>query len=209
MNVIIVDDDYLVTLSLVTIVKAGGIEVAATGSSGKEAALLYEKHKPDILLMDIRMEGQNGLEAAELILKKHKTARILFLTTFADDEYIIRALKLGAKGYILKQDYESIVPSLYAVKSGQTVFGQDITAKLPHMIEEKPGKTLAELGLSEKEQEIIALIAEGKSNKEIAAALFLGEGTVRNSVSLVLQKLELRDRTQLAVFYYKLKQHEV
>lgn len=205
MRVVIVDDDSLVVLSLVTIVNAGGIEVAATGSSGKEAVLLYDRFKPDILLMDIRMEGQSGLEAAANILKKHKTACILFLTTFADDEYIIEALKLGAKGYILKQDYESIVPSLHAVKSGQTVFGQDITAKLPRLLEEQPEKSLAGLGLSEKEQEIVALIAQGKSNKEIAAELFLGEGTVRNSVSLILQKLELRDRTQLAVFFYKLK----
>ncbi len=207
MKIVIVDDDKLVTLSLSTIVKAdAGIEVLATGADGKEAIALYERYAPDILLMDIRMQTMTGLEAAERILARHSQARILFLTTFADDEYIIKALKIGAKGYLLKQNFESIVPALYAVYSGQTVFGDDIIAKLPSLIGDRQApQSLASFGLTEKESEIIGLVAEGLSNREIATQLYLSEGTVRNSISVILDKLALRDRTQLAIFYYKTK----
>ncbi len=205
MRIAIVDDDRLVALSLVTIVTAGsGVEVAGTGANGTEAVELYDRLAPDILLMDIRMDGMTGLEAAERILAVHPDARILFLTTFADDEYIVRALKIGAKGYILKQDFEGIVPALRAVYSGQTVFGTDIVAKIPHLMNHGGEKSLAAFGLTDKETELVTLVAEGLSNKEIAARLYLGEGTVRNSVSVILEKLSLRDRTQLAIFYYKL-----
>ncbi len=207
MRIVIVDDDKLVTLSLSTIVKAdAGIEVLATGADGKEAIALYERYVPDILLMDIRMQTMTGLEAAEQILSRHSQARILFLTTFADDEYIIKALKIGAKGYLLKQNFESIVPALYAVYSGQTVFGDDIIAKLPSLIGDRQApQSLASFGLTEKEREIIELVAQGLSNREIATQLYLSEGTVRNSISVILDKLALRDRTQLAIFYYKTK----
>ncbi len=207
MKIVIVDDDKLVTLSLSTIVKAdAGIEVLATGADGTEAIALYERYAPDILLMDIRMQTMTGLEAAEQILSRHSHARILFLTTFADDEYIIKALKIGAKGYLLKQNFESIVPALYAVYSGQTVFGDDIIAKLPSLIGDRQApQSLASFGLTEKEREIIELVAQGLSNREIATQLYLSEGTVRNSISVILDKLALRDRTQLAIFYYKTK----
>jgi DNA-binding NarL/FixJ family response regulator len=127
---------------------------------------------------------------------------VLFLTTFEDDEYILTALKIGAKGYILKQNYESIIPSLNAVMSGQTVFGEKIVSRLPEILNSNKEKKLADFGLSEKEAEIIAHVAKGLSNKEIASAMYLSEGTVRNYISIVLEKLNLRDRTQLAVFYY-------
>lgn len=204
MRIVIVDDDRLVSMSLKTIVEASGdITVTATGSSGREAVSLYEDHQPDILLMDIRMDNMTGLEAADVILKAHPQARVLFLTTFADDEYIIRALKIGAKGYILKQNFESIVPALRAVFSGQTVFGEDIVAKLPQLMQEGPRTDFATFGLTEKETEIFTLIADGQSNKEIASSLYMGEGTVRNAISVILEKLHLRDRTQLAIFYYR------
>lgn len=206
MKIVIVDDDRLVSLSLKTIVEAtGSVQVAATGGSGREAITLYERLLPDILLMDIRMDNMTGLEAAEVILKAHPAAKILFLTTFADDEYIIRALKIGAKGYILKQNFESIVPALQAVSSGQTVFGEDIVAKLPQLMQENTKADFTSFSLTEKETEILTLIADGLSNKEIASALYLGEGTVRNAISVILEKLRLRDRTQLAIFYYRNK----
>jgi DNA-binding NarL/FixJ family response regulator len=201
-----VDDDKLVGLSLKTIVEAQeDIEVAGVAYCGADAISLCERLKPDILLMDIRMDGMTGLEAGEAILTKHPDARILFLTTFADDEYIIKALKMGAKGYILKQNFESIVPSLKAIYAGQSVFGEDIVVKIPHMLGGSKKADIHGLGLNEKELEIIALIAEGLSNKEIAGRLYLSEGTVRNSISALLDKLDLRGRTQLAIFYYKNK----
>ena len=107
MKIVIVDDDNLVSLSLKTILEATGeVTVAEIGKNGKDAIALYEKHQPDVLLSNIRMDTMTGLEAAEVILKQYPDAKILFLTTFSDDEYIVRALHLGAKGYILKQDFE-------------------------------------------------------------------------------------------------------
>ena len=202
MRTVITDDDRLVCSALKTILEAAGIEVPATGCCGAEAVALYEQHKPDIMLMDIRMEGMTGLEAAEKILAAHKSAKILFLTTFSDDEYIIKALRIGAKGYMLKQNFESIVPALYAVMLGQSIFGDEIVSKIPGLMSEGK-RALCKYGLSERETEIIGLVAEGLNNREISLRIFLSEGTVRNHISVILEKLNLRDRTQLAVFYYK------
>ena len=203
MKIVLIDDDKIVALSLKTILEANeNISVAAIGSSGKEAVSLYEQHKPDVLMMDIRMDGMTGLEAGEIILRSDREARILYLTTFSDDEYIIKALGMGAKGYILKQDYQGIIPALETVMNGQSVFGSQIISKLPELMQKKSEFDYKKFDISEKERDIIELVADGMSNKEIAAELYLSEGTVRNYLSGILEKLELRDRTQLAVFYY-------
>lgn len=203
MNIIVIDDDKLVALSLKTILESTGkVTVAAMGSDGAEAPELYRTHKPDVMLMDIRMEGMTGLEAGELILREFPEARILYLTTFSDDEYIVKALSMGAKGYILKQDFDGIVPALEAVMGGQSVFGDQIITKIPELMKPKDKFDFAAHGISDKEREIMELVAKGLSNKEIAGELFLGEGTVRNYISNLLDKLMLRDRTQLAVYYY-------
>ncbi len=204
MNVIIIDDDKFVTSALKAILEASGdVTVPATGTDGSEAIELYEKYNPDILLTDIQMKGLSGLEATEAIIKKYPGARILLLTTFLDDEYIIQALKLGAKGYLLKQDYESILHALEAVYSGQSVFGTEIISKIPGLISSTSKFDYTLYDINEREINIIELIADGLSNKEIAAKLFLSEGTVRNYLSQILEKLGLHNRTQLAVFYYK------
>lgn len=204
MKVLIIDDDRLVSNSLKTILQADPeIEVTGTGNSGEQAIALYEQHRPDVLLMDIRMDGMTGIEVAEILLKKYPDAKILFLTTFSDDDYIVRALRIGAKGYILKQNFESIVPSIKTVFIGQRVFGDEIITKIPALIYGDARCDLSALGLSEKEMEIMTRVAGGLSNKEIAETLFLSEGTVRNYISVILEKLTLRDRTQLAIFYYR------
>lgn len=203
MKIVIVDDDALVAVSLKTIIEASGkIEVAATGNDGTEAIELFRQHRPDILLMDIRMQKMTGLEAAKAILSDYHDARILFLTTFSDDDYIRQALSLGVKGYILKQNYEKLIPALEAVYDGHNVFGDEIVSRIPAVMNatEKSNKT--DFGLNEKEIEIISLISQGLSNKEISSKLFLSEGTVRNYISIILDKLDLRDRTQIAIFYY-------
>lgn len=206
MRVLIVDDDVLVAVSLKTILEYDkDVEVVAVGNSGEEAISLYREYTPDVLLMDIRMTGMTGLEAGEHILKEFPDSKILYLTTFMDDEYIVKALTMGAKGYILKQDFESIVPALEAVYRGQSVFGKEIVDKLPELINKKNEFDYESLDISDKEKEIIEEVAGGYSNKEIAARLFLSEGTVRNYISVILEKLQLRDRTQLAIFYYKNK----
>ncbi|MGX8852239.1 response regulator transcription factor [Amedibacillus sp. YH-ame10] len=202
MRVLIIDDDKLVCSSLKTIIEAKGVEVVAVGYNGEEAITLYEQHRPDVLMMDIRMEVMNGVDASEKILQKHTDAKILFLTTFNDDEYIIRALKMGVKGYILKQNFDSILPALEAVHMGQNVFNTEIIAKIPDMLHTK-GNASLEIDLNDREKQFISLVANGLNNKEIAQTLFLSEGTVRNFLSTLLDKLELRDRTQLAIFYYQ------
>ena len=205
MRIVIVDDDKLVCFSLKTMLEAGGqITVLAIGHDGPTAIRLYEQHKPDVLLMDIRMGETTGLDAAEEILKSHPEARILFLTTFSDNDYIIRALKIGGKGYLLKEDFESIAPALLSVHAGQHVFGQPVMEKLPTLMGQ-PKKAPAVAPLTDKEEQVLALIAQGKNNREIAGELFLSEGTVRNYISLMLEKLELRNRTELAIFYYRLR----
>ena len=203
MNIVIIDDDKLVAVSLKTILEStGSVNVLAMGSCGEEAIELYSLLKPDVLLMDIRMNGMSGIEAGEKILAGYPDARILYLTTFSDDEYIIKAVLMGAKGYILKQDFESICPALETVMNGQTVFGSDVASKLPELLTNHSSFDCDHYGIVEKEQEIIEQVAKGLSNKEIASLLYLSEGTVRNYISTILEKLSLRDRTQLAIFYY-------
>ena len=206
MKIVIVDDDIFVSGALTTILEASGkVTVAASGTDGKEAAELYKIHQPDVLLMDIRMKEKSGLDASAEILEEFPDAKILLLTTFSDDEYIVKALKLGAKGYLLKQDYASILPALEAVCSGQTVFGTEIMSRIPELIQSGSSFHYENYYISRRELEIIRLIADGLSNKEIASQLFLSEGTVRNYLSSILDKLQLRDRTQVAVFYYRHK----
>ncbi len=119
-------------------------------------------------------------------------------------QYIIKAIHIGAKGYILKQNFESVAPAIKAVYNGHTVFGNEIMDKISNLIQRKPAIDSSSIGLSDKEFEIIRLIADGLNNKEIATSLYLSEGTVRNYISSILMKLSLCDRTKLACFYYKL-----
>lgn len=206
MRVVLIDDDQLVCISLKMILEAGdGIEVAAVGNDGSQALSLYQKYKPDVLLMDIRMQGMNGTEALAELLRIFPEAKVLFLTTFVDDEYIVKALELGAKGYIIKQNFEHIIPALEAVYSGQNVYGDEIISKIPNLIKASDSFDYTDEDINEKEYEIITLVAEGLSNREIASSLCLSEGTIRNYLSSILEKLNLRDRTQLAIFYYKHK----
>lgn len=203
-RLLIIDDDLLVTTSLKTIVEASGtINVVGVGNSALQAVELFKELQPDILLMDIRMGEATGIEAAAQILEENEQASILLLTTFLDDEYIVEALKMGVKGYLLKQDIEAIVPSIKAVNNGQSVFGQTIVERLPRLLQAEKSTRLDELNLNEKDLSILSLVGEGLNNKEIAKQLFLSEGTIRNYISSLLEKLELRDRTQLAIFYYK------
>ncbi|MDD3778429.1 MAG: response regulator transcription factor [Proteiniphilum sp.] len=207
-RVVLIDDDKLITMSLKMILEHdSGIEVVSCGTDGSDALPMYEQHKPDIVLMDIRMKETDGLAAGRQLLASYPQARVLYLTTFADDEYLIQALRMGARGYILKQDYESLVPAVQSVVSGQSVYGDDIAARIPDLLSDhnmaRDYLDWQQYELRDREQELVKLIAEGLNNKEIAAKLYLGEGTVRNTLSIILDKLQLRDRTQLAIWYYK------
>lgn len=198
MNVIIVDDDPLVVSSLKTIVESSGIDVVGLGYSGEDAVRLYKEFSPDLVLMDIRMDGMSGIHASREILKIDREAKILLITTFQDDEYISEALSLGSRGYILKQNIDSIIPSINAVYAGNMVFDSKIVSGLKKYRERD-----IETELSSRELDILVLVSDGLNNKEIARELYLSEGTVRNYISSMLDKLSLRDRTQLAIYYYK------
>lgn len=206
---LIVDDDPFVRMSLQTILEAqDDIEVCALGGDGDEAVELFERERPDVLLMDIQMPGSGGLDAAERILCSHADARIVFLTTFSDDEYIVRALRLGAKGYLIKQEVATIAPALRTVMAGQSVLGSEVLDRMDALMRggdapARPSACEMNEGLSEREAAIVGLVVEGLDNKEIAARLYLSEGTVRNHISAVLQKLDLKNRTQLVVRYYR------
>lgn len=212
MRIAIVDDDPIVCQSLETILTATGTaDVLWSANDGGAAIRRYfespENH-PDILLIDIQMPGMNGLDAAREILTKDPAARILFLTTFSDQAYIEQAMQLGTKGYLIKQDVAAIAPALHAVMAGQVVLGAEVLGKLtertPDPADSDDSRDTAdsiEGLLGEREREITALVAEGLDNRDIAARLFLSEGTVRNRISAILDKLGLTNRTQLAILW--------
>lgn len=207
MKLVIVDDDPIVRESLGIILDAqADIEVVAFGSDGDDAVRLFEEHAPDVLLSDIRMSGRDGLSAAEELLRHDPEARVVFLTTFSDDEYIVRALKMGARGYLIKQDVASIAPALRAVMAGQNVLEGEVLERAAFMADGVGGSRTDESALSsltEREREVVRAVAEGLDNAEAADALCMSEGTFRNHISSVLAKLGLRNRTQIAVFYYR------
>lgn len=207
MRVIVVDDDAIVVRSLATILGAEpDVEVVGTGTSGEEAVSLYSSCSPDVALMDIQMPGGDGLSAAEKILAADPAARVVFLTTFSDDDYIVRALRLGARGYLIKQDVATIAPALRSVMAGQSVLEGEVLARAAALSADgtRPQRGEPEMrGLTEREREVVRAIADGMSNAEVAAALFMSEGTVRNHISAILAKLGLRNRTQIAVYYYR------
>lgn len=198
-KVLIVDNDPMVTESLALIVEKSGHNVVGVGNNGQEGIDLYKTNKPDVVLMDIQMENKNGIDAVKEIMAFNSSAKILILTTFKDEEYIADALKSGAKGYILKQNVDSLIPSLEAVFAGNSVFDSEITVKINN-------NGLGEFNddkLNDREILITGLIAEGLNNKEIADKLYLSEGTLRNYISEILNKLQLRNRTEIAIYYYK------
>lgn len=212
MRIAIVDDDPIVCQSLETILTATGTaEVLWTANDGDAAVRRYFEtpaSRPDVLLIDIQMPGTSGLDAAREILATDPAARILFLTTFSDQSYIAQAMGLGAKGYLIKQDVAAVEPALQAVMAGQVVLGAEVLGKLTERTpdpadSDDSGDTADSIEglLGEREREITALVAEGLDNRDIAARLFLSEGTVRNRISAILDKLGLTNRTQLAILW--------
>lgn len=200
-TVMIIDDDPIVVESLSLIIENGGYEVIITGYSAEEAIANYSIYKPDITLLDIRMQEKSGIDAASTILSEFPQAKILLVTTFEDSDFIQAALQLGCKGYILKQNIKSILPAIEAVLNNQTVLDNTIVNNVAQSVSQSNQEILSEL--TTRELDIYQAVAEGLNNKEIAEKFYLSEGTIRNYISQLLLKLELRDRTQLAISYYK------
>jgi NarL family two-component system response regulator LiaR len=199
MKVLVVDDDPLVSRSLkVLLTREPDLEVVATAGDGARAIAACERSLPDAVLMDIRMPGMDGIEATRRIKERWPGVRVLILTTFQDDESIHRALQAGADGYLLKSTPTSgMAQRLRALGTGASVVDVEVLKRLG-------GTSPAPLeGLTPRENDVAELVAQGCSNREIAGQLFISEGTVRNTLSVVLDKLGLRDRTQLAIRYWK------
>jgi two-component system, NarL family, response regulator LiaR len=194
MKLIIVDDDNLICKSLeVMLSKEEDIEVIGIANNGLEALDLCKKESPDIILMDIRMPDIDGIQATSLIKKNYPKVRIMMLTTFQDKQNIQSALKAGAEGYLLKTDkISNIAQKLKLFYEGVAVLDKDVLNRLTN-----PDKNLLDK-LTPREKDVVLLVIQGLTNKEISAQLFLSEGTIRNIISVIMSKLGAKNRTQLS-----------
>ncbi|TYQ16356.1 UNVERIFIED_CONTAM: LuxR family two component transcriptional regulator [Acetivibrio alkalicellulosi] len=204
-NVMIVDDDPLLRENLKLILDLeDDINVISQCKNGDDAYKEVLKiPEIDVILMDIQMPVCNGIIATKKILELRPDIKILILTTFDDDKNIYEALKQGAKGYVLKNSYpEKIISAIKFIFNGNVIISHDAARKLPNILSISSDISFSDFSLSDVEIEIIKGIAQGMTNKEISNSLFLTEGTIKNKISTILDKLNLRDRTQIAVFYY-------
>ena len=197
MKILMVDDDLLVLNALSTILGKSGFEIVLATTDSKKAVETYKAREIDVVILDIRMKEVNGVDVAIEILDFDKDAKIMLLTTFNDRDDIIRALNKGVLGVILKDNVASLIPAIESVSLGNKILDNELNLKNLFNTTKKDFELL-----TQKEIEILEQIAKGLSNKEISEKLFLSEGTVRNYISGILEKLELRDRTQLAIYYY-------
>lgn len=200
MDILIVDDDCLICQSLQLLLdKEEDITVVGVVENGREAISFCEKVQPDLILMDIQMPVLNGIESTKMIKRNWPHIKIMMLTTFQDKMNIRLALKAGAEGYIIKSSaIKDMAKQIRAIESNSMVLTPEVLDKLVHQ-----NQSAEFLELTEREKDVMELVVEGLSNKEIAKQLYLSEGTVRNVLSIVLDKLELRDRTQLAIYYWQ------
>jgi DNA-binding NarL/FixJ family response regulator len=206
-RVLVADDQSMVRAGFrMLLTGEPDIEVVAEASNGLEAVALARRHDPAVILMDIRMPEIDGLEATRRILAENRTARILILTTFGLDEYVYEALRAGASGFVLKDDpAEQLIAAVRTVAAGNALLSPAVTrqviSKFTRIPRSAPPKGAD--GLTEREREILRLIATGLSNAEIGQALYIGETTVKTHVTHILQKLGLRDRVQAVVLAYQ------
>lgn len=212
MKLVIADDQVILAEGLKLLLSQEvDIEVVGLAANGREAVGLAQTLEPDIILMDMQMPVLNGVEAIKAIQQSHPAIKIVILTTFMDDHFIIEGLASGASGYLMKDASPAeIASALRVVMAGGALIEPHVAARLLHYLGHQknvrpfgqPADTATDKEqLTEREVDISALVAEGLSNIEIAERLFLTEGTVKNNITRILQKLELRDRTQLAIYW--------
>jgi DNA-binding NarL/FixJ family response regulator len=206
LRVVIADDQPMMRAGFKAVLEAtGGIEVVAEAANGEEAVRLAKEHRPDVVLMDIRMPGMDGIEATRRL--PHE--RVLILTTFGLDDYIIDALRAGASGFLLKDaPTQEVIAAVHAVAAGDAVLAPAVTRQLLDQVGRRLPGALPRTGeaaanLTERERQVLGLMAGGMTNAEISAALVLSETTVKTHVSNVLGKLDLRDRVQAVIYAYE------
>jgi two-component system NarL family response regulator len=196
-RILIADDHAIFRQGLATIINRDPeMQVIAQAENGEQAIALFEEHQPDVTLMDLRMPDVEGVAAIGAIFATAKSARIIVLTTYDSDEDIYRGLQAGAKGYLLKEtEPDELLNAIRTVHRGQQYIPPDVGAKL--------AQRLSNPELSERELEVVHSLAQGMSNAEIAAALSIGEGTVKSHINRILNKLDVNDRTQAVIVAVK------
>lgn len=203
-RILIVDDHHIVRMGLMTIINdQSGMEVVGEAGNATEALREVERLHPDVVLMDIRLPGESGIEAAGQISKRFPESKVVMLTSFADDSMIFHAISAGAVGYVLKQvEDEDLFRAITAAARGESVLDPTVTSKLIMRLREAERKSNEDAfrDLSERELEVLNWVSKGKTNPEIAENLNLSERTVGNYVSTILQKLHLSNRIELATF---------
>ncbi len=203
-RILLVDDHEVVRLGLKALLEHHAqFEVVGEASTAKEAVEQVARLHPEIVLMDIRLPGTSGIEACEEIIKLYPETRVIMLTSYAEDEMLFSAIRAGASGYILKQiGGEDLVRALEAVGRGESMLDPAVTQRVFQEVRRavKEEEASAFANLSQQERHVLLLVSEGKTNREIAKALFLGEGTVRNYVSSILSKLGVSNRAEAAAY---------
>ncbi len=207
-QVVLADDQPLVRAGLrVLIADTPGIEVAGEAATGAEAVKLARDLRPDVVLMDIRMPGMDGIEATQMIRAGGDAARVVVLTTFDDDDYVYAALRAGASGFLVKDmALEDILAAIRAVAAGDALIAPSVTRRLIAQLaaQAPPSRPAAELGnITGREREVLTLVGRGMSNAEIAACLFISTATAKAHVARLLAKLDVRDRVQLVIAAYE------
>jgi len=205
-RVVLVDDDAMVRTGLRLILSAApDIEVVGEAADGSSASVMVRRERPDVVLLDVRMPGVDGLTAArDLLADAAAPWRVVMLTTFDLDEYVYAALAAGASGFLLKDvPPERLVAAVRQVHDGDVLLAPDITRRLVARYAQPRGGPDPLAPLTDRERDVLALIARGLSNVEIASALHLGEATVKTHVGRILAKLDLRDRAQAVVAAYE------
>lgn len=207
-RVLVADDQAVVRGGLRLILETHGIEVVGEAGDGREAVTMTHELRPDVVLMDIRMPVLDGIEATRQLVAGNATTKVLILTTYGVDEYVYEGLCAGAAGFILKTEPpERLVHAVEVVAAGDALLGPDITRRLiDRYVTTGPVRSHPprEVGmLTAREREVLELVAKGLSNAEIAARIFVSEGTVKTHVARFLAKLGLRDRVQAVVFAYE------
>lgn len=196
-RIVVADDHPIVRAGIVGLLEtAPGIEVVGEAADGAEAIALAASERPDLVLMDLRMPGVDGATATSSIVGSGSGARVLVLTTYETDDHILAAIEAGASGYLLKAaPQDEILAGIRAVAAGETVLAPSIAAKLVSRVR-ADAASVAPPALSPREREVLALVAEGRSNPEIAKALYIGEATVKTHLLHVFEKLDVNDRTR-------------
>ncbi|HOE03446.1 MAG TPA: response regulator transcription factor [Anaerolineaceae bacterium] len=203
-RILIVDDHEVVRLGLKALLdQHPHFEVIAEAASAKEALEKVERYSPDVVLMDIRLPGASGIEACEEITENFPDTKVIMLTSYAEDEMLFSAIRSGASGYVLKQiAAEDLIKAIEAVGRGEGLLDPAVTQRVfqevKRAVREEEASAFA--NLSQQEKHVLLLVSEGRTNREIAKSLFLGEGTVRNYVSSILSKLGVSNRAEAAAY---------